>query len=113
MNREDNEEYPAFIVSAGPSLDKNIDELKNIKGRGVIMAVDTAIKPLLKKGIVPDIVASVDPHKPLELFEIEGVQNIPMLVDIDYNYRISKIHIHGVVWNLGKKLWVKIFISWE
>ena len=92
LNREDNEEYPAFIVSAGPSLDKNIDELKNIKGRGVIMAVDTAIKPLLKKGIVPDIIASVDPHKPLELFEIEGVQNIPMLVDIDYNYRISKIH---------------------
>ena len=49
--------YPAFIVSAGPSLDKNIEELKNIKGRGIIMAVDTAIKPLLKHGIVPDIIA--------------------------------------------------------
>ena len=84
--------YPAFIVSAGPSLDKNIEELKNIKGRGIIMAVDTAIKPLLKHGIVPDIIASVDPHKPLSLFEYEGVEKIPMLVDINYNSQIANIH---------------------
>ena len=49
IENENKEGYPAFIVSAGPSLDKNIDMLKAVKGRGMIMAVDTAIKPLLKK----------------------------------------------------------------
>lgn len=92
IENENKEGYPAFIVSAGPSLDKNIDMLKEVKGRGMIMAVDTAIKPLLKKGIVPDIVASVDPHKPLELFQYRGTENLPMLVDINYNSKIDLLH---------------------
>lgn len=91
--KEKNEgRYPAFIVSAGPSLDNNIEQLKKINGRGIIMAVDTAIKPLLKKGIKPDIVASVDPHKPLELFQCDGAQELPMLVDINYNSKIREFH---------------------
>lgn len=92
LKLENENKYPAFIVSAGPSLDKNIAVLKKVKGRGIIMAVDTAIKPLLKKGIKPDIIASVDPHKPLELFQYEGVENIPMLVDIGYNSKIKNFH---------------------
>lgn len=92
LKNNDSENYAAFIVSAGPSLDKNVDELKKIQGRAMIMAVDTALKPLLKKGIVPDIIASVDPHKPLSLFESDGFAELPMLVDINYNSEISKMH---------------------
>ena len=36
---------PGIIVSAGPSLDKNIDQLKDLKGRAVIIAVDMPFKP--------------------------------------------------------------------
>lgn len=44
-----------IVVAAGPSLNKNIYELKKAKGKAFIVAVDTAIKPLLKAGIVPDM----------------------------------------------------------
>ncbi|MCP4149755.1 MAG: motility associated factor glycosyltransferase family protein [bacterium] len=55
---------PGFIISAGPSLDKNINRLKKLKDRGLIIAVDTALKPLLKKSIQPHFTCIGDPsHK--------------------------------------------------
>jgi hypothetical protein len=51
---------PAIIVSAGPSLNKNVDLLKNIKDTALIICVDTALKVLLRKGIKPHLVISVD-----------------------------------------------------
>ncbi len=53
---------PAIIISAGPSLDKNISLLSRAKGKSLLIAVGTALKPLLQKGIEPDFVAAIDPH---------------------------------------------------
>lgn len=50
----------AIIVAAGPSLDRNIEDLKQVKGRAVIIAVDTVLRRLDAAGIVPDIVVAVD-----------------------------------------------------
>lgn len=52
---------PGFIVSAGPSLDKNILYLKKVRNRGIVIAVDTALKPLLKRNIHPHFTVTVDP----------------------------------------------------
>jgi hypothetical protein len=52
---------PAIIVSAGPSLDKNIDLLHEAKGKAIIIAVGTAVKALQKKGIQPDFIVTIDP----------------------------------------------------
>lgn len=52
---------PAIIVSAGPSLDKNIFHLKKIRDRAVIICVDTALKPLLNRGIQPHFTVTADP----------------------------------------------------
>lgn len=49
------------IVSAGPSLDANILYLKKIQDRAVIICVDTALKPLLKRGIHPHFTVTADP----------------------------------------------------
>ena len=43
----------AILVAAGPSLNKNIQMLKKAKNRLFILAVDTAVKPLIKAGIKP------------------------------------------------------------
>lgn len=75
-------DIPAFIVSAGPSLNKNIKELKRAKNRSFIIAVDTAIKPLLKEGIVPDMFATLDGIKPVELVEEEAAKQIPLLAKL-------------------------------
>lgn len=54
---------PAVICSAGPSLDKNIQLLKSARERFFLIAVATALKPLLHNGIQPDIVISIDPDE--------------------------------------------------
>lgn len=51
---------PAFVVAAGPSLDKNIKELKSVQGKGIIIAVDTIAKKLLDNGIIPNFIATVE-----------------------------------------------------
>ncbi len=53
---------PAIIVSAGPSLRKNIELLAEAKGNAVLCATQTMFKPLLARGIVPDFVTSLDFH---------------------------------------------------
>ena len=54
---------PAVIVSAGPSLEKNIRKLKEIKNKALIIAVDTAMKPLFSHNISPHFIITIDPQK--------------------------------------------------
>ena len=79
-NHIDVENIPAIIVSAGPSLDKNIEDLKAAKGHSMIIAVDSAIRKMMAHNIMPDIIITIDSHKPLVLFEDERIKTIPMVV---------------------------------
>ncbi|MBW7572346.1 motility associated factor glycosyltransferase family protein [Caproiciproducens faecalis] len=51
---------PAFIIANGPSLDKNIQQLKKIQGKGLIISVESAIVPLIKNHITPDILTIIE-----------------------------------------------------
>jgi hypothetical protein len=50
-----------IIVSAGPSLDRNIHELRGLLDRCFVLSVDTALRPLLAAGVVPHAVLIADP----------------------------------------------------
>jgi len=52
---------PALVVAAGPSLDRNLGEIARFRDRAVIIAADTALRPLLAAGIEPDLVVATDP----------------------------------------------------
>lgn len=54
---------PAIIVSAGPSLRKNIDQLHRAQGKAIIIAVQTTLRPLLEAGVTPDFVTALDHHE--------------------------------------------------
>ncbi|NPV91575.1 MAG: motility associated factor glycosyltransferase family protein [Firmicutes bacterium] len=51
---------PAILVAAGPSLDKNIDLIAEAKGKALIISSDTTFPVLLRKGIIPDMVVTVE-----------------------------------------------------
>lgn len=51
---------PAFIVAAGPSLDKDIELIKKYENHAVVVCADAAVKPLLKAGITPDYTTSIE-----------------------------------------------------
>ena len=48
------------VVSAGPSLDRNISQLKNLDDSFVVCSVDASLKRLLSEGIQPNFVTSVE-----------------------------------------------------
>lgn len=66
--------YPAIVVSAGPSLRRNIDQLAALKGKAVIIAVHAIYKTLLDRGVIPDFVTVLDYHELTKRF-FEGVQD--------------------------------------
>ncbi|WKV09849.1 DUF115 domain-containing protein [Thermoanaerobacterium sp. CMT5567-10] len=81
---------PAVIVSAGPSLDKNIEQLKEAKGKCVIICVGTALKALLQKNIEPDFVVSIDGgEKNFEHFDGYKVKS-PLVYDLTLYPKILK-----------------------
>lgn len=56
---------PAVVVSAGPSLARNIALLEDprVRERCVIIAVQTVLRPLLARGIRPHFVTALDHHE--------------------------------------------------
>lgn len=52
---------PAIIVSAGPSLEKNIDNLNGYENEFLILTGARTLKGLLDRNIKPDIIAVLDP----------------------------------------------------
>lgn len=88
----DKEKTPAIVVAAGPSLDKNINELRKAKGKAFIIAVDTALNSLAKADIIPDVFVTIDPEKPVELFANKKMINVPMITSILSNHEISRVH---------------------
>lgn len=77
---------PAFegkdvvIVAAGPSLDKNVELLKNKKSNMVIVSVGTAFRKLIQLGIEIDYMIATDAN-PRTYGHIRGFeeQQVPML----------------------------------
>lgn len=101
---------PGILVSAGPSLNNNIDELKNAVGKALIVATDTALKPLFNHGIRPDAFVTVDPSKPLVLFDKEEVWDVPMILVENGNAQVVEKHkgrkFFSITWEgIGKVIY--------
>jgi hypothetical protein len=52
---------PAIVVAAGPSLDRVAADVARHASRALVIAVDTALRPLLARGIQPHLGVAVDP----------------------------------------------------
>lgn len=66
---------PAIIVAAGPSLDKNIEQLKPLTKKAVVISVGTSLRPLLKKGIKPHFVVTLDASNDVHA-QFQGVDDV-------------------------------------
>lgn len=53
---------PMIIVAPGPSLAKNVDQLRALKGKAIICALSHSLKAVLAAGVEPDFVMTVDPQ---------------------------------------------------
>lgn len=85
-------DVPVFLIAAGPSLDKNIEELKRVGEKGLLFAVDTALSALLKHNITPHLFASVDGKKHKRHFANEQVADIPLLCELTSAIELLESH---------------------
>lgn len=69
--------YPAVCVAAGPSLVKNVHLLTDpaIREQVVVIAVQTALRPLLERGVKPDFVTALD-YSPISTRFYEGLDRL-------------------------------------
>ncbi|MCL6577752.1 6-hydroxymethylpterin diphosphokinase MptE-like protein, partial [Kyrpidia sp.] len=73
-------DVPAVLVSAGPSLVKNVDLLQEARKHCLIGCVGTALGPLRQRGVVPDFFMITDPQ-PKVIGQVEQAPpDIPMFV---------------------------------
>lgn len=75
---------PAFIVGAGPSLDKNVEQLRRAREKGIVFAANSSAFALAKHGIVPHIVCC------LESIDIsERLRTLPFLDEVLRAFSLS------------------------
>jgi len=69
---------PAITVASGPSLNKNMHLLKEIRDRALIICCDASLQPLINRGIRPHIVVGMERTDGSEYFfedipDFEGI----------------------------------------
>jgi len=86
-------DVPAIIVSAGPSLNKNIHLLKDVGDKAIIISTDTALKALFKNGIKPHFVISIDGSiKNYEKYSGIKYDEIPLIFTPKVHWKIVNNH---------------------
>lgn len=55
---------PAIIVASGPSLEKNMQHLRDAYGKALILACDASLRACESLGVKPDAMASIERDKP-------------------------------------------------
>lgn len=76
------EDVPVIIVSSGPSLDKNIKDLKKAANKAFIIAVDTAVKYLSKYKVSYDAIITIDTLITLKNFDCDDCWQHPIFTGI-------------------------------
>lgn len=100
------QDIPVIVVSAGPSLNKNIMELKKAVGKACIIATDTAMKPLLNAGIIPNLFVIIDGLKPGVLFEHKDISRVPMVT-------MTGVSVEPMQYHKGKKFFYDSSATFE
>jgi hypothetical protein len=75
---------PAIVVAAGPSLEKEIEQIREMSSRALIIAGGSAVNALLQAGIMPHLAATVDPN-PMQYVRLRQTQ--PFCLPLLYRSR--------------------------
>ncbi len=100
------ENVPIIIVSAGPSLDKNIEDLKKAVGKAFIFATDTAVKYLLQHQVPFDMIMTLDAKKSPKHLSSPECAGFPLMCALEARNQLLEFHT-------GRKIWLRTGIYIE
>ncbi len=76
----------ALVTGAGPSLDRNIQDIRKKRDFFFLIASDASVKPLLKQGVRPDLIVTIDPqsHALYHFAELDRnvIESIPAVLSL-------------------------------
>ncbi len=82
----------ALIAGAGPSLEKQLPQLEEHSKDGFLISTDTAFPALLKNGIKPDLILSIDcQHITFHHFMTGIPDDIPLVLDLASPQLITRL----------------------
>jgi len=97
---------PLVVISPGPSLDRNIKQLHNLKDKAILVAPIQTAMALQKEKIVPDILIVADPSDLLYLVEDFNMNEVKaLLIGVSchpnlykrYSDKIISFNVNGAI----------------
>lgn len=85
---------PAIIISAGPSLDHNIEHLHGCENKALLIAAGSAMGALKKNNIKPHILAVLDPQDLMYDHDLVGMLDKDTLLLATYNANNKVVKNH-------------------
>lgn len=83
---------PIVLVGAGPSIDENVQHLKEFKDNCIIFCADINIFTLLEKDIKPDFVVTIDPHEILSAsWHDQDTSNLTLVCPTTVNPKLTNM----------------------
>ncbi|WP_417795042.1 6-hydroxymethylpterin diphosphokinase MptE-like protein [Terasakiella pusilla] len=95
------QEYPVLIVGSGPSLEYDIDIVRELQDRAIVVSCGTTINVLLKNGIVPDFQVEIENVEDVYKFN----KNISEKYDLSKIVLIATNTVHPKVTGLFGETW--------
>jgi len=104
----------AVVVSAGPTLDKNIEILKNNREKYVLFTVGTAVKTLYANGIKPDFICIIETYNSSRQIEGLNLSDVNFITEPFSNPSLRKFDfknrfLHAASNNPINQFWSEIY----
>ncbi|MEE8590083.1 MAG: 6-hydroxymethylpterin diphosphokinase MptE-like protein [Spirochaetia bacterium] len=104
----------AFVTGAGPSLESQIAELREIRDTGFLIASDTSLPALLSYGLKPDLVISIDCQLVSYHHFLRGLPDeVPLLLDLASPPVLTRLTKRGVFFASSHPLSLYLSRHWR
>ncbi|UCF98784.1 MAG: DUF115 domain-containing protein [Spirochaetaceae bacterium] len=103
-----------FITGAGPSLESQIHELRNLRETGFLIASDTSLPALLSYNVKPDLVISIDCQLVSYHHFLHGLpEQIPLLLDLASPPVLTRLSKHSAFFASNHPLSLYLSSHWR
>ena len=101
----------AVVVSAGPTLDRNIETIKKYRDNIVLIVVGTAMKTLAKHGITPDFLCIIETYDSSKQIEGLDLSEVNFITEPFSNINLRKFKFKHIYSHISDNMPVNSFWS--
>ena len=101
----------AVVVSAGPTLDRNIETIKKYRDNIVLIVVGTAMKTIAKHGITPDFLCIIETYDSSKQIEGLDLSEVNFITEPFSNINLRKFKFKQIYSHISDNMPVNSFWS--